>query len=146
MSTCPPPIRSRQYLSGPTIFWALVSKLGVVGGNYWDIPISLPFPCNTFFIGSIKEGDEANSLYMSFMPTNKPRGTSFATLTGQEQIFPLNPAQLLLSAPHYYGVLKFKEASNLVYFHMGQENGELSQYSIGCVVGTDFDIKGGLYF
>lgn len=141
-----PFIRSRQYLSGPTIFWAVVDKTGVIGGNFWDIPVQLPFPCNTFFIGSIRSGDEANSLWMSFMPTNKPRGALFTAMTGQEQVFPLNGSQLILAAPHTYCVLRFKDVQNTVYFHMGSENGALSRYSVACAQGFDINIRGGLYF
>lgn len=145
-STCQTPsVRSRQYLSGPQIFWLVLSKQGVIGGSFWDILVQLPFPCTTFFIGSVVAGDEANSLWMSFIPLNKPRGTPFTSMTGQEQVFPLIGNQLVIG-PHYYSVLRFKQPSNLVYFHMGSENGHLSRYSIGCLVDRDLQISGGLYF
>lgn len=137
--------RSRTYLSGPEIFWLIVDKVGVVGGSFWDIPFQLPFPCNTFFIGAIKTGDEANSIMMSFILQNKPRGFSFSNLTGTEQLFPMTSSNLAIG-PHLYSVLTFKEPSQLVYFNIGSENGNLSRYSIGCVGSTGFKIKGGLYF
>jgi len=141
-----PGIRSRQYLSGPTWYWLVVDKVGVIGGNFWDILFNLPAPCNVFTIGSIRSGDEANSLWMSLVPTNKPRGALFTAMSGQEQIFPLNGSQLILAAPHTYTVLKFKETVNQVYFHMGSENGALSRYSVMCANDDRFKLTGGLYF
>jgi hypothetical protein len=141
------PLKSRQYLGGPEIFWLVIDKVGSIGGNIWDIPVQLQRPCNTFFIASVKSGDEANTLAMSFIPMNKARGTSFVSgLTGQEQLFFMKCTGVEGGTPFYFGVLKFKEAVQQLYFHMGTENGEASRYTIGCVAGTDFDIRGGLYF
>jgi hypothetical protein len=142
-----PSLRSRQYLGGPVVFWLTIDLIGVLGGNFWDIQENLPFPCNCFFVGSVHSGDEANSLYFSFIPTNKPRGFSFGAFNGNEQIFQLVGSQVM-GGPHYYGVFRFKDPVQLLYFHMGRENGTFSRYSVGCFAGGSdaVDIRGGLYF
>lgn len=144
-----PPLRSRMYVSGPQIYWIVVDKVGVIGGEFYDILTLLPAPCNTFFIGSIRAGDESNSILMSLVPLGLPRGFAFSGFRGTEQVWYLtaNPQVLPgLQGPHYYSVLHFHETFNQVYFHIGAENGNLSRYSIACL-NTDesFSIHGGIY-
>jgi hypothetical protein len=128
-----------------------VDKVGVIGGNFWDIPVTLPMPCNTFFIGSIRGGDEANSICISFVPTNRPRGFAFPG-DGTEKMFNMKMnSNIAGPGPNYYGLLRFGVSVQNVFFSIGSENGNLSRYSIGCCndIGDDkkgFRIRGGLYF
>jgi hypothetical protein len=118
----------------------------VIGGSFWDILTPLPAPCNTFFLGSVKTGDEANNIAMSLTPLNKPRGFAFTALVGKEPIFFLTTPSFV-TGPVWRAVIRFAEPVEQVYFHIGSENGNLSRYSIGCI-NTDkaFKLTGGLYF
>lgn len=133
--------RSRQILSGEQIFFLNANFIGSIGGNHFDIPFQLPFPCNTFFIASVNQGRENNTLAMSLIPTGLPTGTPFTTLKGTEQIF-------YLTGPitNYRSVIRFKEAIfPLIYLSFGTETGLPGQYTIGCVRGKQFYLRGGCY-
>lgn len=136
---------SRQAVSGPHIFFALVDKAGVIGGNFWDIPVVLPFPCNTFFLCSVKAGDEANSIVMYLQSLNKPRGFLFTSLNGNEPLFYLNTTNIILAGPVYRGVIRFREAITSFFVAIGSENGELSRYCIGCSNDDELNLRGGIY-
>jgi hypothetical protein len=137
-------IRSRQSLSGPQIFFLLADFVGLIGGSIWDVPITLPFPCNTFFIASIRSGDEANSVAMYFQPLNRPRGSAFTSLNGTEQIFYLNTTNIV-TGPFYRSVIKFKESVTQFFLAIGTENGGASRYTIGCTNDKELKLTGGIY-
>lgn len=139
-------IKAREYLSGPRIFYLNFNFLNLIGGNIWDVPSQLPFPCDTFFIASVLSGTENNSAVMYFQPLNKPRNFPFNALSGQEQIFYLtrNP-QVIVVGPTYYSVLKFKEKVMNPYFAFGTEIGHGGIYTIACSDDDGINIRGGLY-
>lgn len=143
-----PPLRSRMFVSGPQIYWVVVDKVGVIGGEFYDILTALPAPCNTFFIGSVLNGAESNSILMSLAPLGLPRGFAFSNFRGTEQVWYLtaNPQVLFPNGPHYYSVIHLSMPVNQVYFHIGAENGTLARYSIACMLTDEqFSIHGGLY-
>jgi hypothetical protein len=86
---------------------------------------------------------------MSLAPLGKPRGFSFASFTGTEQVFYLtaNTQVLAPNGPHYYSVIRFKQTILNAFFHMGTENGGASRYTLGCLdADRHFRLRGGLYF
>lgn len=136
-------IRSRQSLPGPQIFHLIVDITGIIGGNIFDLPQQLPFPCNTFFLESVRQGDEANSLIMYFQKLNLPRAFSFATFSGNEPIYFLTSNRT--TGPVYRTVLRFKEPVTNFFVGIGTEDGVGSQYCIGCTNDDEMEIYGGIY-
>lgn len=133
--------RSRVYQPGPQIFFLNANFIGSIGGNHFDIPFQLPFPCNIFFIASINQGRENNTLGMSLVPTGLPTGTPFTHFVGTEQFFyltgPLN---------NYRSVIRFREpVFPQIFISFGTETGLPGQYTIGCVRGKKFWLRGGCY-
>ncbi len=134
---------SRQQPSGPQVFPLIIDKTGVFGGNFFDIPVALPFPCNTFFIASVQSGDEANSIIMYFNALNYPRGFPMTTLNGNEQIFWLTSFDAI--GPLYRTVIRFKEKITNFFVAIGSENGHLSRYCIFCTNDDELSVRGGIY-
>jgi hypothetical protein len=136
-------IRSRQSLSGPQIFFLTFDFTQAIGGNIWDVPFALPFPCNTFFISSVKGGDEINSLILYFKALGYPLNFPFTTLKGNEQIYYLN--SVLTTGPVYRTVLRFKDPVLNFFLAIGTENGHASRYTIGCTNDDELELTGGIY-
>lgn len=143
MSTCPPTIRSRQYLSGPGVnFIPIVGQ--PIGGAQYDLLVQLPQPSNVFFIASTKH--ITNTLMLSLTPTGKsnPLGISALTFLGTESWFPMSTAQQV-GGSNYLTVLKFKEKVNQIYLSMGTESGGQNFLTLACLTDDDLSIVGGLY-
>jgi hypothetical protein len=137
--------RSREPISGQQICSVTFDGTQLIGGSIWDIPFTLPFPCNAFFLASVQSGDEANSAIMYFTPLQKPRNFSFNLLSGTEQIFYLNNAQILLGGVIYRGFFRFKEPVTSFFAAFGSENGHISRYTIAATNDPGFELHGGIY-
>ena len=134
---------SRQQLSGPQIGFIIVDKVGLIGGDLFDIPVVAPFPCNTFFVASIRGGDEGNTLIMYFNKLGYPQGTDFTTLKGSEQIFYF--FSTLTLGPFYRSVLRFSQPVTNFFVALGTENGNASRYCIACTNDDEMTLRGGIY-
>lgn len=140
-STCST-IKSRQYLSGPQIFYAQVQNPGPNGQA--DVVVNTPFPVNSFFIVSRKGGTEANSVFFHLTKLNKNYTTVnvASTATGLEQWISMNT--LPASGPNYLSVIRFKEKMNQFFLDIGFEGGS-GPITIACVADDELQVTGGLY-
>lgn len=139
-STCPPPIRSRQYLSGPQI-----NFLPVVGSgpsqSQFDLRFQLAVPCNVFFI--VSDAVQLSSKFLSLLPTNKTNAAGAIVINGTEQWFALNALQS--GGPNYWTVLKFKEKTNLIYLSIGGEVASTNRFMLACMQDDELFVSGGMY-
>lgn len=135
-------IRSRQYLSGPQIFYAVIQNPGP--NAQADVVVNTPFPCNTFFIVSRKGGTENNSLFFHLTKLNKSyTGVNVATVaTGFEQWISMNT--LPASGPNYLTIIKFKEKINQFFVDVGTEGGA-GPITVACLSDDEISLTGGLY-
>lgn len=137
--------RSRQYTSGPQITPLTFDFRALIGGNLFDIPVSLPFPCNCFFLASISQGGESNSLVMYFNKLNYKQGTSFVTnWQGLEQVFYFNVGQQA-AGQNYRSVIRFKEPVTQFFLAIGTENGSGQRFTIFATNDDELELSGGLY-
>jgi hypothetical protein len=135
-------LRSRTYLSGPEIFYAIIQNPGPNGQA--DVLVNLPFPCNSFFIVSRKGGTEANSIFFHLTKLNKLYATPnvASTMVGTEQWISLN--SLPSTGPNYLTVIRFREKILQFYLDVGVEGGA-GPLSVGCLADDEMTISGGLY-
>jgi hypothetical protein len=135
-------LKSRDYLSGPLVFYALVQNNGPNGQA--DVQVNTPNPCNCFFIVSRKGGTEANSIFFHLTKLNKSYTTVnvATTASGFEQWISMNT--LPASGTNYLTVIKFKEKINTFFLDIGFEGGA-GPITIACVADDELSVNGGLY-
>lgn len=140
-SSCPPPIRSRQYVGGPTPNYVTVQSRGV-GGASADLLVQLPFPCSVFFIASMLA--PTDSVYFHLTALGKVYTANAITELGTENWIPMT--SLIASGSIYRAVIHLREPVKQFYLDLGQEAGGQQTLTIACYreIG-DIEIVGGLY-
>lgn len=136
----PEPVRSRQSLSGPQIFFQTIQNNGPNAQG--DVLVQCPFPCNSFFLSSVKGGTEASSVMFHLTRIGRIYAVAAIAAIGNEPWISLNvnPA----SGPQYRGVIRFKEKILQFFLDIGFEGGA-GPITIACVADEDVQITGGLY-
>lgn len=136
----PEPLRSRQQLSGPQIFYFTFNNTGPNATA--DLLVNLPFPCNSFFLTSVKGGTEASSVMFHLSKIGRVYAAAAITALGTEPWISLNanPA----SGPIYRTVIRFKEKINQFFLDVGVEGGA-GFITLACVGDNDLQVTGGLY-
>jgi hypothetical protein len=139
---CPPPLRSRPYVSGPQIFF-LHFAFQTIGGAQFDQRFNLPFPCNSFFLVSINK--TANSLFLHLTPTNRsnPTGSATVTVLGNEEWFPMTALQL--ASTNYWAAIRFKDPIQIMYLSGGSETGTSTILTLACVADDTLIVNGGMW-
>lgn len=137
---CKPPVRSRQFLSGPDI--AFIPVQGGVNAVA-DIPVNLPFPCNAFFVSAVKTGTEASSIMFHLTKIFKNYAAAAITATGTEPW--ISMTTLPAAGPIYRTVIRFKEPILQFFLDIGAEGGANTQITIAAVRDDSFQLNGGLY-
>jgi len=136
----PQQLRSRQTLSGPQIFFFTFNNVGpnATGDNL----VQLPFPCQSFFISSVKGTTEASSVFFHLAKLLKTYASPTIVATGNEPWITLNtnPA----TGPNYRTVIRFKEPILQYFLDVGVEGGA-GLITIANVNDDAVQITGGLY-
>ncbi len=136
----PEPLRSRMQPSGPQIFYFTFNNPGPNAQG--DLLVQLPFPCNSFFMTSVKGGTEASSIFFHLTRLGKIYGGAAIAAVGNEPWISLNT--LPASGPNYRTVIRFKEKILQYFLDVGFEGGA-GQITIANVGDDDLTITGGLY-
>jgi hypothetical protein len=136
----PEPVRSRQQPSGPQIFFQTIQNAGP--NAQADVLIQCPFPCNSFFISSVKGGTETSSVMFHLAKLGKNYIAPAINAVGNEPWISLNinPA----AGPIYRTVIRFKETILQFFLDIGFEGGA-GPITIACVADDAIQITGGLY-
>lgn len=136
----PEPLRARQNLSGPQIFYATIQNVGP--NAQADVTVALPFPCNSFFINSVKGGTEASSVFFHLAKIQRQYAAAAISALGTEPWISLNtnPA----GGPQYRTVIRFREKILQFFLDIGFEGGA-GPLTISCVADLDVQVTGGLY-
>jgi hypothetical protein len=140
-----PSIQSRPYLSGPQIAFMHISSRGV-GGASADVLVSLPFPCNSFFLVAEGSGGTpagANTVFFHLKALNKNYVGNSITETGFEDWIAMTAAQL--SGVNYRTFIRFKEKINQFYLDIGQEGGAKTDLVIACCADDAIVVSGGMW-
>ncbi len=140
-AVCPPPIRSRGYVSGPDIVF-----INLTGGNpnaIGDVLVYLPMPCNSFFVSSVQAGREASSLMFHLTTIGRNYTTPAIAALGTEPWISLTT--LPAAGPIYRTVIRFKEPILQFYVDIGAEGGVNTKFTLACVRDDNLLITGGLY-
>lgn len=139
--TCTPPVRSRQVLSGPQIAYLTITGGAVATG---DIPLNLPFPCNAFFIASVKTGQENSTIAFHLAKLQKTYAGVALTALGTEPWIPMTAPPA--GGPVYRTVIRFKEPIfPQAFVDLGAEGGANTVLTIGVVRDDNFLLSGGIY-
>jgi hypothetical protein len=136
----PEPVRSRQTPSGPQIFFTTIQNAGPTAQA--DVPVLLPFPCNSFFITSVKGGTENSSCFFHLTKLQKTYTLAAIAAQGTEPWISMNA--LPASGPMYRTVIRFKEKMMQFFLDIGFEGGA-GPITIACVGDDAIQITGGLY-
>lgn len=144
-NVCPPPMRSRPYQPGPTIYYMTIKKIAL-GGAKGDILVQLPSPCNTFFVASIDNAHQTDSLFWHQFPLGKQYSGNGIVEVGNEQwisLKSLNPGQ-----PNSFGMLRFSQLVTQFYLDIGHEAAGTDYFlTLACMNDTDTSVTliGGRY-
>jgi hypothetical protein len=136
---CNNTLRSRQYLSGPQIFWLHITGSAIAT---FDNLFYLGQPCNTFFISSLNKNASTIFLATKLVGRTNPSAIVSITPIGTEEWFPMSAASMGVTGPNFLTVLRFKETVNQLYMALGAEGG-VSTWTIACLQDDEVSVSGG---
>jgi hypothetical protein len=143
IASCPPPIKSSPYVSGPKIFFLHFRNQPHIGGFAYDILFQLPFPCSKFALVSMTA--LTNSLFLHLTPTNLPNpGSGAPVISGNEEWFAMTTTPYA-GGPVYWANVKFAQPVSKIYLSAGTESGAGSNLTLMCVADEGADVSGGVW-
>jgi hypothetical protein len=139
---CPPPLKSRPYVSGPQVYYLHVVNFPHIGGFQYDVPFALPFPCSKFFL--LSATGLTNTLYLSLKPIGKQNpGSGGITIAGTEEWFPMTTLSSGLTGQVRFSVVKFKDPTSNIFLSMGTESGAGSNFVLACAPEDGIEVLSG---
>ena len=138
-------LRSRQTVSGPDILFINFNFFQLIGGSLSDIPVHIPIPCTTFFLASVKSGNENDSIIFHTKPSNLLRAkiNLGPTPTGFVPFIAMTSNQA--GGSTYRTVIRFKKPIQDFLLDIGTEVGQGPTFTICCVADDAMRLNGGIY-
>ncbi len=132
---------SRPYVSGPRIAFLNFNFFPLIGGALADIPVHAPWPCNVFFLTSVKAGNEADTVTFHFVPDGHQR--TILNMAGTEAVIPLTSN--LTTGPVYRTFIRLAKPVQDFFLDIGTEVGQGPTFTLACAEDDALALRSGTY-